>query len=98
MVVIGALAFKLGSGSATLANRASTTPTPTTAATATTLPVTEVYSQVVPSVVMITTSEGSLGSGVIVNDTGIYINNGKGASIQLVGPSVTINNGALVVT
>ena len=73
MVIIAALAFKLGSGSAMSANGASTTPTPIPAATATPLPVTEVYSQVVPSVVMITTSEGSLGSGVIVNDTGTVI-------------------------
>ena len=35
---------------------------------------------------------------IVVNDSGIYINNGKGASIQLVGPTVTINNGALAVT
>jgi hypothetical protein len=35
---------------------------------------------------------------IVVNDSGIYIDNGKGASIKLVGPSVTINNGALVVT
>jgi len=34
---------------------------------------------------------------IIVNDTGIYIQNGKGASLVMVGPSVTINNGALVV-
>jgi hypothetical protein len=34
---------------------------------------------------------------IVVNDSGIYINNGKGASIMLVGPNVTINNGALVV-
>ncbi|MBE7169307.1 MAG: baseplate assembly protein [Williamsia sp.] len=38
------------------------------------------------------------GASIIVNDTGIYIQNGKGASITLVGPSVTINTGALVVT
>jgi uncharacterized protein involved in type VI secretion and phage assembly len=37
------------------------------------------------------------GATLIVNDTGIYIQNGKGASITLVGPNVTINNGALVV-
>jgi uncharacterized protein involved in type VI secretion and phage assembly len=37
------------------------------------------------------------GASIIVNDTGIYIQNGKGASIVMVGPSVTINNGALVV-
>ena len=34
---------------------------------------------------------------IVVNDSGIYISNGKGASIMLVGPNVTINNGALVV-
>ena len=38
------------------------------------------------------------GSTLIVNDTGIYIQNGKGASITLVGPAVTMNAGALVVT
>jgi uncharacterized protein involved in type VI secretion and phage assembly len=38
------------------------------------------------------------GATLIVNDTGIYIDNGKGASITLVGPSVTINNGALMIT
>lgn len=38
------------------------------------------------------------GATLIVNDTGIYIQNGKGAMITLVGPSVTVNNGALVVT
>lgn len=35
------------------------------------------------------------GASIIVNDTGIYIQNGKGASITMVGPSVMINNGAL---
>ena len=37
------------------------------------------------------------GATIIVNDTGIYIQNGKGASITLTGPTVTINNGALTV-
>jgi len=37
------------------------------------------------------------GATLIVNDTGIYIQNGKGASLTLVGPSVTINNGALTI-
>ena len=37
------------------------------------------------------------GATIIVNDTGIYIQNGKGAMITLVGPTVTINNGALTV-
>lgn len=34
---------------------------------------------------------------IVVNDSGIYISNGKGASITLIGPTVTINNGALAV-
>jgi uncharacterized protein involved in type VI secretion and phage assembly len=37
------------------------------------------------------------GATIIVNDTGIYIQNGKGASIVMTGPTVTINEGALVV-
>jgi uncharacterized protein involved in type VI secretion and phage assembly len=37
------------------------------------------------------------GATLIVNDTGIYIQNGKGASIIMAGPSVTINNGAMVI-
>jgi len=41
--------------------------------------------------------KSATGAMLIVNDTGIYIQNGKGAMITLVGPSVTINNGALVV-
>jgi putative serine protease PepD len=73
MMIIAALAFKLGSGSATSADRASATATPTPAATATPLPVTDLYRQVVPSVVLITTSKGSLGSGVIVTNTGTVL-------------------------
>jgi len=38
------------------------------------------------------------GAMIVVNDTGIYINNGKGASIELMGPAVMINKVALVVT
>lgn len=41
--------------------------------------------------------KSTTGAAIIVNDTGIYIQNGKGASIVMVGPSVTVNNGALVV-
>ncbi len=37
------------------------------------------------------------GASIIVNDSGIYMDNGKGAKIQLVGPLVNINNGALTV-
>jgi hypothetical protein len=41
--------------------------------------------------------KSTTGATLIVNDTGIYIQNGKGAAITLVGPAVTINNGALAV-
>ena len=41
--------------------------------------------------------KSSTGATLIVNDTGIYIQNGKGASIVMAGPSVTVNAGALVV-
>jgi uncharacterized protein involved in type VI secretion and phage assembly len=37
------------------------------------------------------------GASLIVNDTGIYMQNGKGAMLNMVGPSVDINNGALTV-
>ena len=37
------------------------------------------------------------GASIIVNDTGIYIRNGKGASIELTGSTVSVNSGALVV-
>ena len=42
--------------------------------------------------------KSTTGATIIVNDTGIYINNGKGASIDMMGPSVMINKVALVVT
>ncbi len=38
------------------------------------------------------------GASVTVNDTGIYIDNGQGASIKLAGPSVNLNEGALEIT
>ncbi|MFC1457165.1 phage baseplate assembly protein V [Microvirga arabica] len=41
--------------------------------------------------------KSATGATLIVNDTGIYIQNGKGASIVMVGPAVTVNNGALSV-
>jgi uncharacterized protein involved in type VI secretion and phage assembly len=37
------------------------------------------------------------GATLIVNDTGIYIQNGKGATLTMIGPTVTINNGAFTV-
>lgn len=37
------------------------------------------------------------GAFVIVNDTGIYLSNGKGATISLLGTTVVVNQGALVI-
>jgi hypothetical protein len=41
--------------------------------------------------------KSATGAMLVVNDSGVYIQNGKGASIMMVGPMVTINNGGLVV-
>ena len=41
--------------------------------------------------------KSTTGATIIVNDTGIYIQNGKGASIVMTGPTVNINAGALTV-
>jgi hypothetical protein len=41
--------------------------------------------------------KSATGAMIVVNDSGIYISNGKGAMITMIGPTVTINNGALVV-
>ena len=42
--------------------------------------------------------KSSTGAMIAINDTGITISNGQGATITLTGPSVTVNLGALVVT
>jgi uncharacterized protein involved in type VI secretion and phage assembly len=42
--------------------------------------------------------KSTTGATLIVNDTGIYIQNGKGASLTMVGPTVTVNTGALTIT
>ena len=73
MAVIGTLAFRLGSTSAASEAQTSPSPTPTPRPTATPLPTTDLYRQVVPSVVLITTSRGSLGSGTVVTDTGTVL-------------------------
>ncbi|GLH74140.1 baseplate assembly protein [Geothrix limicola] len=41
--------------------------------------------------------KSTTGATLIVNDTGIYIQNGKGASLTLVGPTTDINTSALTV-
>ena len=42
--------------------------------------------------------QSATGATIAVNDTGIFITNGKGAQITMVGPTVDINLGALTVT
>jgi len=42
--------------------------------------------------------QSSSGAMIAINDTGITISNGQGATITLTGPTVTINDGALTVT
>jgi hypothetical protein len=41
--------------------------------------------------------KSATGATLIVNDTGIYLQNGKGAMMTLVGPTVTFNTGALTI-
>jgi uncharacterized protein involved in type VI secretion and phage assembly len=41
--------------------------------------------------------KSTTGASVIINDTGIYLQNGKGASITLIGPAVSINADALTI-
>jgi uncharacterized protein involved in type VI secretion and phage assembly len=45
--------------------------------------------------IMLKTATGAM---LMINDTGITISNGKGATIMMTGPMVSINNGALDVT
>jgi Type VI secretion system/phage-baseplate injector OB domain len=44
------------------------------------------------------TLRSTTGASIVVNDAGIFISNGKGATIMMVGPTININNGALVIT
>ena len=37
------------------------------------------------------------GAMIVVNDSGIYISNGKGASITMIGPVININLGAMII-
>jgi hypothetical protein len=41
--------------------------------------------------------KSTTGAMIVVNDSGIYINNGKGAQITLIGPTVDINRTGLTV-
>jgi S1-C subfamily serine protease len=73
IMIIAALAYRLGSTSGTSSSEASATPTRTPVPSATPLPVPDLYNQTVASVVLITTTKGSLGSGVIVTDAGLVL-------------------------
>jgi hypothetical protein len=42
--------------------------------------------------------KSTTGAMIVVNDSGIYINNGKGAVITLIGPVINFNTGALTIT
>jgi hypothetical protein len=37
------------------------------------------------------------GAMIVVNETGIYISNGQGATLTMIGPAVTVNLGALTI-
>jgi hypothetical protein len=41
--------------------------------------------------------KSATGASIVVNDAGVFISNGKGATITMIGPMITVNNGALVV-
>jgi hypothetical protein len=42
--------------------------------------------------------KSTTGAMIVVNDSGIYISNGKGAEITMIGPTIMVNQGALLVT
>lgn len=42
--------------------------------------------------------KSTTGAMIVVNDSGIYLSNGKGATITLVGPAINFNLGAMVIT
>jgi hypothetical protein len=42
--------------------------------------------------------QSTTGAMIVVNDSGIYISNGKGAAITLVGPTIDFNTGAMTIT
>jgi hypothetical protein len=42
--------------------------------------------------------KSTTGAMIVVNDSGIYISNGKGAMITMIGPAINFNLGALTIT
>ena len=41
--------------------------------------------------------KSTTGATIIVNDTGIYIQNGKGAALTMIGPAIDFNAGAMTI-
>jgi S1-C subfamily serine protease len=86
ILTIAVLAFQLGSAGSD--DAATTIPTPTTSSSPTTLAATELYQQVAPSVVVITTAKGALGTGFVVTATGTIMTANHvvddGSDIQLI--------------
>ncbi len=70
VLVIAILAFRLGANGSDTTDRAIAPTTETSSTTPTTLAATDIYRQLVPSVVVITTEKGALGTGFVVTDTG----------------------------
>lgn len=70
MLVIGILAFRLGTNSSPARSTAQANTAASSSSTPSALAVAEIYSLALPSVVAITTSKGSLGTGFVVTDTG----------------------------
>ncbi len=71
LVVIAVLGFRLGAAST---ESTATAPVVSASSSApTTLPVNDIYNQVAPSVVLIRTEKGALGSGTVVNGTGLIL-------------------------
>ena len=71
LVVIAVLGFRLG---ATSTESSAAAPVVSASSSApTTLPVNDIYDQVAPSVVLIRTEKGALGSGTVVNGTGLIL-------------------------
>jgi len=63
----------LGATSSDTADQSTAPTTGTSSTTPTTLAPSEIYQQLVPSVVVITTANGALGTGFVVTDTGIIM-------------------------
>ncbi len=38
------------------------------------------------------------GAMIVVNDSGIYLSNGKGATMTMIGPAINFNLGAMIIT